>query len=89
MKTIKKSTLLKLKADTIKFRKTGNMSYLDERIVIARQLSTQAYGTDSSWLAFVDFIDGLVGAYGLYPDCTGEELCELFRAFKFEVVNDG
>lgn len=89
MKTIKKSTLLKLKAVTLKFVETGNMSYLADRIVIARQLSTQAYGRDYAWVAFVDFIDALVGAYGLHRVCTGEELCELFRAFKFEVVNDG
>lgn len=89
MKTIKKSTLLELRATTLKYVETGNMAYLDARIVKAKQLSTQAYGRDYAWLSFVDFIDSLVGVAGLYPKCTGKELCELFRAFKFEVVNNG
>lgn len=88
MKTIKKSTLLELRALTLKYEKTGNMGYLDARIVKAKQLSTQAYGRDSAWLSFVDFIDSLVGVYGLYPKCSCRELCSFFQLLGFKVVDD-
>lgn len=85
MKTIKKSTLLNLKADTLKYEKTGDMAYLSDRIVKAKQLSTQAYGGAYAWLSFVDLIDSIFGVYGLYRKCTNEELFELLRALKFNI----
>ncbi len=39
-------------------------------------------------MSIVDFVDATIGVYALYPECTDEELCELFRALKFEVLAD-
>ena len=88
MKAIKKSTLLELARLTRKYARTGNVDILSARIETAKELAIQAYGKDNAWLPFADFINATVGVYALYPKCTNEELCELFRALKFEVLDE-
>ena len=88
MKSIKKSTLLELARLTRKYARTGDVDILSARIEIARKLATQAYGKDYAWLSFADFMNAAVGVYALYPECTDEEICELFRVLKFEVLDE-
>ena len=88
MKAIKKSTLLEIANYTREYRNTGNMEIADIRIQLGKELSTQAYDRDFNWLSFVDFVDSVLGVAPLHPECTDEELCELFRALKFEVLDE-
>ena len=88
MKAIKKSTLLELARITRKYARTGDVDILPARIETAKKLATQAYGKDNAWSAFSDLVDAALGVYALYPKCTNEELCELFRALKFEVLDE-
>lgn len=88
MKAIKKSTLLELARLTRKYARTGDVDILSTRIEIAKKLATQAYGKDNAWLPFADFVNAVIGTYALYPKCTNEELCELFRTLKFEVLDE-
>ena len=88
MKAIKRSTLLELVRLTRKYARTGDVDILSARIETAKELAIQAYGKDNAWLPFADFINATVGVYALYPKCTNEELCELFRALKFEVLDE-
>ena len=88
MKAIKKSTLLEL-ADYIReYAKTGKIDPPFAEIEAAKELATQAYGRENAWLSFVDFVDSVIGVSRLYPECTNEELCELFRTLKFEVLDE-
>ena len=88
MKAINKSTLLELANYTREYRNTGNMEIADIRIQLGKELATQAYDRDFNWLSFVDFVDSVLGVAPLHPECTDEELCELFRALKFEVLDE-
>ena len=88
MKAIKKSTLFELARLTRKYARTGDVDILSARIETAKKLATQAYGKDNAWSPFADFVNATVGVYALYPKCTNEELCELFRALKFEVLDE-
>ena len=88
MKAIKKSTLLDLARLTRKYTRTGGVDILSTRIEIAKKLATQAYGKDNAWLPFADFMNATVGVYALYPECTDEEICDLFKALKFEVLDE-
>ena len=88
MKSIKKSTLLDLARLTRKYIRTGDVDILSTRIEIAKKLATQAYGKDNAWLPFADFMNATVGVYALYPECTDEEICDLFKALKFEVLDE-
>ena len=88
MKAIKKSTLLELARLTRKYVKTGDVDILSTRIEIAKGLSKQAYGKDNAWLPFTDFVNATVGVYALYPECTDKEICDLFKALKFEVLDE-
>ena len=88
MKAIKRSTLLDLARITRKYARTGDVDILPARIETAKKLATQAYGDDYSWVSFLRLVDAVVGTYALYPKCTDEELCELFRALKFEVLDE-
>ena len=88
MKAIKKSTLLDLARLTRKYTRTGDVDILSTRIEIAKKLATQAYGKDNAWLPFADFMNATVGVYALYPECTDEEICDLFKALKFEVLDE-
>ena len=88
MKAIKRSTLFELARLTRKYARTGDVDILSARIETAKELATQAYGKNNAWLSFVDFMNAIVGVHALYPKCTNEELCELFRALKFEVLDE-
>ena len=88
MKAIKKSTLLKLARIVRKYARTGNVDILGTKIETAKKLAIQAYGKDNAWSAFSNLVDAAVGVYALYPKCTNEELCELFRSLKFEVLDE-
>ena len=88
MKAIKKSTLLELARINREYARTCDRNILPARIETAKKLATQAYGDDYSWAAFLKLVDAVVGAYALYPECTDEEICELFRALKFEVLDE-
>ena len=88
MKAIKKSTLLELARIVRKYARTGDVDILSAKIETAKKLATQAYGKDNAWSAFSNLVDAAVGVYALYPKCTNEEICELFRAFKFEVLDE-
>ena len=88
MKSIKKSTLLDLARLTRKYTRIGDVDILSTRIEIAKKLATQAYGKDNAWLPFADFMNATVGVYALYPECTDEEICDLFKALKFEVLDE-
>ena len=88
MRAIKKSTLLELANYTREYRNTGNMEIADIRIQLGKELATQAYDRDFNWLSFVDFVDSVLGVAPLHPKCTDDELCELFRALKFEVLDE-
>ena len=88
MKAINKSTLLELANYTREYRNSGNMEIADIRIQLGKELATQAFGRDFNWLSFVDFVDSVLGVAPLRPECTDEELCELFRALKFEVLDE-
>ena len=88
MRAIKRSTLLELARITRKYARTGDVDILPARIEIAKKLAIQAYGKDNAWSSFADFMNATVGVYALYPKCTNEELCELFRALKFEVLDE-
>ena len=88
MRAIKRSTLFELGRLTRKYARTGDVDILSARIEIARKLATQAYGKDYAWLSFADFMNAAVGVYALYPECTDEEICELFRVLKFEVLDE-
>lgn len=88
MKAIKRSTLLELARIVRKYARTGDVDILDTKIEVAKELATQAYGKDNAWSAFSSLVDAAVGVYALYPKCTNEELCELFRALNFEVLDE-
>lgn len=88
MKAIKKSTLLELARITRECAVTGRMCLLSMRNEVAKELATQAYGKKNMWSAFVEFMSATVGIYALYSECTDEELCDLFRALKFEVLDE-
>ena len=88
MKAIKKSTLLELARIVRKYARTGDVDILDAKIETAKKLAIQAYGKDNAWSAFSNLVDAAVGVYALYPKCTNDELCELFRALKFEVLDE-
>ena len=90
MKAIKKSTLLELARLNRRCTRTNgeNVVVLPAKTKAAKELATQAYGKDNAWSAFSDLVDAAVGVYALYPKCTNEELCELFRALKFEVLDE-
>ena len=88
MKAIKKSTLLELARIVRKYARTGDVDILSAKIETAKKLATQSYGKENAWSAFAGFVDAVVGVYALYPKCTNEELCELFRALKFEVLDE-
>ena len=88
MKAIKKNTLLELARIVRKYARTGDVDILDAKIETAKKLATQAYGKDNAWLAFSNLVDAALGVYALYPKCTNEELCEMFRALKFEVLDE-
>ena len=88
MKSIKRSTLLELARLTRKYARTSDVDILSTRIEIAKELATQAYGKDNAWLPFTEFVNAVIGVYALYPKCTGEEICELFRALKFKVLDE-
>ena len=88
MKAIKKSTLLELARIVRKYARTGDRDILSAKFKTARELATQAYGRENDWLSFVDFVDSVIGVSPLHPECTNDELCELFRALKFEVLDE-
>ena len=90
MKAIKKSTLLELARLKRKCTRTNceNVNVLPATTKASKELATQAYGDDDAWIAFAEFVGAVVGAYALYPECTDEEICELFRALKFEVLDE-
>lgn len=88
MKAIKKSTLLELADYTREYARTGKINPPSAGVVTAKELAKQAYGSKNRWMSIVDFVDATIGVYALYPECTDEELCELFRALKFEVLAD-
>ena len=89
MKAIKKSTLLELARLTRKYARTGDVDILPARIETAKKLATQAYGNYNAWPPFADFVNAVVGVYALYPKCTNEELCGLFRFLKFDLIDRG
>ena len=90
MKAIKKSTLLEIARLNRKCTRTNgeNAVVLPAKTKAAKELATQAYGDDDVWIAFAEFVSAVVGAYALYPECTDEEICDLFRALKFEVLDE-
>ena len=88
MKAIKKSTLLELARIVRKYARTGERDILSAKFETAKKLATQAYGKDNAWSAFAEFVSATVGAYALYPECTDEEICDLFRDLKFEVLDE-
>ena len=88
MKAIKKSTLFELARIVRKYARTGDVDILDKKFEVAKKLAIQAYGKDNAWSAFSSLVDAAVGVCALYPKCTNEELCELFRALKFEVLDE-
>ena len=88
MKAIKKSTLLGLARLTREYTRTGKVDPPSARIDIARDLATQAYGRENAWLSFADFVDSVIGVCPLHPECTDDELCELFRALKFQLLDE-
>ena len=88
MKAIKKSTLLQLANYTREYRNTADIEIADIRIQLGKELATQAYDRHFDWLSFVDFLDSVLGISPLYPECTDEEICELFRVLKFEVIDE-
>ena len=88
MKAIKKSTLFELARIVRKYARTGDVDILSAKFETAKKLATQAYGKDNAWSAFSNLVDAAVGVYALYPECTGEEICEMFRALKFEVLDE-
>ena len=90
MKAIKKSTLLELARLNRRCTRTNgeNVVVLPAKTKAAKELATQAYGKDNAWLPFLDFMNAAVGVYALYPECTDEEICDLFKALKFEVLDE-
>ena len=88
MKAIKKSTLLELASYTREYTRTGKVDPPYARIEAAIDLAMQAYGRANDWLSFADFVDSVIGVSPLHPECTDDELCELFRALKFEVLDE-
>ena len=88
MKAIKKSTLLELARIVRKYARTGDVDILSAKFETAKKLAIQAYGKDNAWSAFSNLVDAAAGVYALYPKCTNEELCEMFRALKFEVLDE-
>ena len=88
MKAIKKSTLLELARITRKYARTGKIDPPTARSEAAKDLAKQAYRDSNAWIAFLEFVGAVVGAYALHPECTDEEICELFRALKFEVLDE-
>lgn len=85
MKTIKRSTLRELTRLTREYARTGDVDVLPARVKTAEELATQAYGENSAFVAFVDFVGAMVGVYALYPECTDEELEEIFKRLGFEI----
>ena len=88
MKAINKSTLLELANYTREYRNTGITAIAEIRIQLGKELAIQAYGRDFNWLSFVDFVDSVLGVAPLHPECTDKEICELFRAMGFEVLDE-
>ena len=88
MKSIKKSTLLELARIVRKYARTGDRDILSAKFETAKKLATQAYGKDNAWSAFSNLVDAAVGVYALHPKCTDKEICDLFKALKFEVLDE-
>ena len=88
MKAIKKSTLFELAKTVREYERTGDADMFDARVEVAKELSRQAYGDGNAWIAFETFASATVGMNALYPECTNEELCGLFRAMGFEVIDE-
>ena len=88
MKSIKKSTLFELVTFTRSYAKTGNRDYLSQRIDVAKELAKQAYGHDTAWLAFMDFVGSTCGIFALWENCTNEDFYSLFKAMGFEVLSE-
>lgn len=60
MKYIEKKSLDELIRITRKYNATGDVDILSEKHRNAEDLSKQAFGNDWRWLAFSDFIKGLI-----------------------------
>lgn len=60
MKYIEKKSLDELIRITRKYDATGDVDILPAKIRNAEALSKQAFGNDLHWLAFSDFITGLI-----------------------------
>ena len=82
MKSIDKVLINVLINITKRYKNTGDVNLLSHRIDISRQLSEQAFGTDSHWLSFSNMISGGVG---LNPEATNEEVYKIFEDLGFQI----
>lgn len=54
-------------------------------VSVSMMLSRQATGNDSDIMEFAELVNAIIGRFGLKPDCTDDELEELFRRLGFEI----
>lgn len=86
-KTIKRSTLRELTQLTRKRAEHPELSghLFRDAVSVGMELTRQANGNDSDIMEFAELVNAIIGRFGLRPDCTDDELEELFRWLGFEV----
>lgn len=86
-KTIKRSTLRELTRLTRKRAEHPELSghLFRDAVSVSMELTRQANGNDSDIMEFAELVNAIIGRFGLKPDCTDDELEELFRRLGFEI----
>ncbi len=86
-KTIKRSTLHELTQLTRERAEHPELSghLFRDAVSVGMELTRQANGNDSDIMEFAELVNAIIGRFGLKPDCTDDELEELFRRLGFEI----
>lgn len=85
---IKKGTLYDAVEYLKMYRSSGDVIYYGKAMATAKELSKQWYGSDDSWLRFIDFISSIYGSSGLDTACSFDNLCKMFAMIGIEVADE-
>lgn len=70
---------------TKQYRETGNVSFLTPLHICGMDLSAEAFGHRNNWLAFTDFLSGIVGTCGLAIDTTDNTIYDMLKTLGFTI----
>lgn len=86
-KKIKRSTLRELTRLTRKRAEHPELSghLFRDAVSVSMELTRQANGNECDIMEFAELVNAIIGRFGLKPDCTDDELEELFRWLGFEI----